>query len=79
MLKQYKNIDRINTAAKSVAATRFVKSKSDLFSYIANQTVIPNTDILTGTVDNRIEFHVYSNDTWISGNQNFISKSNPRI
>ena len=68
MLTQYKNIDRINTAAKSVAATRFVKSKSDLFSYIANQTVIPNTDILTGTVDNRIEFHVYSNDTWISGN-----------
>ena len=68
MLTQYKNIDQIKTSTKSLQASRFLKSKTDLFTYVSNQTVVPNTEILNDTIDNRIELHVYSDEAWISGN-----------
>ena len=54
MLTQYKNIDQIKTSTKSLQASRFLKSKTNLFTYVSNQTVVPNTEILNDTVDNRI-------------------------
>ena len=68
MLTQYKNIDQIKAPGKSLVATRFPTVKSQLFSYDANQTVTPNTNIINVDESNRIEFHVYSDDTWLSGN-----------
>ena len=76
MLTQYKNIDQIETSTKSLQASRFLKSKTDLFTYVSNQTVVPNTEILNDTVDNRIELHVYSDKSWISGDHKILFQDN---
>jgi len=76
MLTQYKNIDQIKTSTKSLQASRFLKSKTDLFTYVSNQTVVPNTEILNDTVDNRIELHVYSDESWISGDHKIQFQDN---
>jgi hypothetical protein len=68
MLTQYKNIDQIQSAEKSVSATRIDKSKSDFFSYDKNTRVRQVPDIVKQADDIRVEFHVYSNDAWITGN-----------
>ena len=68
MLKQYKNIDQIQTATKSISANRIDASKSNLLSYDADARVQPVLDILKQTSDIKVELHVYSADNWISGN-----------
>jgi len=67
MLTQYKNIEQIRNASKSITADRIDKTKSEFFSYDVLRTA-PVPDILKQTDFNRIEFHVYSGDTWITGN-----------
>ena len=68
MLNQYKNIDQIKSATQSVSGERIVRTKSEFASYDLVEPVYLNTDIINVSNDNRIEFHVYSNDTWLTGN-----------
>lgn len=68
MLTQYKNIDQIQTATKSVSAERIAKNKSEFFSYDKNTRVVQVPEITNQRDDIRIEFHAYSNDSWITGN-----------
>lgn len=68
MITQYKNIDQIQTATKSVSATRLEKSKTDLLSYSATNRISQVPQITSPTNDLRTEFHVYSGDSWITGN-----------
>jgi hypothetical protein len=68
MLTQYKNIDQINSATKSVTASRIAKSKTDLFSYNAESRVYPVTELLQTNSITQIELHVYSGGNWITGN-----------
>ena len=68
MLKQYKNIEQIKSARKSITAQRLPVSKQQFFANDGNQTYVPNTNIITNDQYNRIELHVYTDETWISGN-----------
>jgi hypothetical protein len=68
MLKQYKNIDQIKTAEKSISATRIDTSQSDFFSYDKNNRIQQIPEITNQADDIRIEFHAYSDDTWVTGN-----------
>jgi hypothetical protein len=68
MLTQYKNIKQIQTASGSISAERLSKNKTEFVSFDDNEAVYFNTDILRRTDDSRLELHVYSNETWITGN-----------
>ena len=68
MLTQYKNIEEIKNSTKSVSADRIAKTKSEFFSYDANERVVPVPEISQQSEDIRVELHVYSDDTWITGN-----------
>jgi len=65
MLTQYKNINDLQFG-KSFSAVRF--GASDLVSYSRDLKYYANDNILKETTDRRIELHLYSNDTWITGN-----------
>ena len=67
MLTQYKNIDQILQATASLSAERLPISKTQYVSTFKNESVKFNTDITTQGIDNKIELHVYSNDSWITG------------
>jgi len=67
MLTQYKNITQ-NLNAKSFSAERIDQTKSDFVSYDANQAILQNDEILNVSKDSKIELHVYSGDTWLTGN-----------
>jgi hypothetical protein len=67
MLTQYKNIDQIQTAPASVSAERIDNKKLQFVSYDVNKSIYFNTDITTQTDASRIEIHVYSGDSWITG------------
>ena len=69
MLTQYKNIDTILNSKNSVSAERFNKNIQSKFEYVdVNKPLSDNIDV--NAADTTLEFHVYSNDTWISGNHN---------
>jgi hypothetical protein len=68
MITQYKNIDQIQTATKSVIATRLEKSKTDLLSYSADERISRVPQLTSPTDSSRIELHIYSGDSWITGN-----------
>jgi hypothetical protein len=68
MITQYKNIEQIQTATKSVSATRLEKSKTDLLSYSATNRISQVPQITSATNDLRTELHVYAGDSWITGN-----------
>ena len=67
MLDQYKNINEILTATKSVSAQRIPEIKRRLFGRETAGLVSLNTDITTQSDLNKIELHVYSGDIWITG------------
>ena len=68
MLNQYKNITEIRTAKEAVSAVRISRSKTEFLSYDFAEPVTLNTDLLSGSTSNQIEFHVYAGETWITGN-----------
>ena len=70
MLNQYKNIDQIMSADKSVSADRISKSKTEFLDFDANEQIFFNSDILKQDSGQQIELHVYANTTWITGNHN---------
>lgn len=73
MLSQYKNIKEIESATKSISADRIDKTKTEFFSYDPLR-VVPVPEILKQSDFNRIEFHVYAGDTWITGNHSVQSQ-----
>jgi hypothetical protein len=68
MLKQYKNIDQLNTTSKSISAERIDTSKTKFFSYDENTRIYQVPEIVNQLDDTRVEFHTYSGDAWITGN-----------
>ena len=68
MLSQYKNTVQINSAINSVSADRFDRTKSEFFAYDLQESIVSNKDIINVTDASRIEMHVYTADTWITGN-----------
>jgi hypothetical protein len=73
MITQYKNIDEIKSAKKAVQADRFGKLKRDLFAYDAINTYKPLPGITKG--DTRVEMHVYSDTSWITGNHKVVAQT----
>jgi len=70
MLSQYKNINDLQFG-KSFSAVRF--GASDLVSYSRDLKYYSNTEILNEIDDRRIELHLYSNDTWLTGNHKVVT------
>jgi hypothetical protein len=68
MLNQYKNITDIKSTTKSISAERIDRTKLDVVTYSTQQPIFFNNDIINSTNDSRIEFHVYVDDAWITGN-----------
>jgi hypothetical protein len=68
MLSQYKNTAQINSATNSVSADRFDRTKTEFFAYDLQESIVSNKDIINVTDASRIEMHVYTVDTWITGN-----------
>jgi hypothetical protein len=75
MLTQYKNIKQINSASGSISAERLSKNKTEFVSFDAEEAIYYNVDILQRTNDSRLELHVYSNNTWITGNHKIQTES----
>ena len=67
MLTQYKNIDQILQATGSVSVDRIPTVKTRFTSALKSSPTKFNTAITTQTDDSKIELHVYSNETWITG------------
>jgi hypothetical protein len=62
MLTQYKNINEIQNSNKAITAKRFTDEEISLFKY-----TVPKIDWgISGNY--RTELHVYSGDTWVTGN-----------
>ena len=68
MLNQYKNINQIKSTKKSISGERIDRSKTEFVSYDSNEATYFNDDIVNVTDDNRIELHVYTGDSWLTGN-----------
>lgn len=68
MLYQYKNTSEITAAKNSLSADRFDRTKSEFFAYDLQESIVSNKDIINVTDASRIEMHVYTSDTWITGN-----------
>lgn len=68
MLSQYKNINDIINATASLSAERLPDIKRNFLSFDATDQTLYNTSITSQSEKNRIELHVYSNETWITGN-----------
>jgi len=75
MLTQYKNIDQILQATGSVSAERIPSIRAQHLSRDRNNLIQFNTEITTQTENQKIEIHVYSNDTWITGNHHVVSRN----
>jgi hypothetical protein len=73
MLKQYKNIDE-NQNAKSFSAERFDRTKLNLISYDTDAAYYVNNNIITD-VNSKLELHVYSGETWLTGNHSVQAKN----
>tara|TARA_R100000908_G_scaffold351_1_gene169 strand:+ start:14372 stop:18511 length:4140 start_codon:yes stop_codon:yes gene_type:complete len=71
MLKQYKNLDEILNADKSISGNRIQEKSRSLLSYPLNNRIEFNPSISPGAqlydYNNQMELHVYSDQTWISG------------
>ena len=69
MLTQYKNINQIEASKKSISAERFSANELQLLAYPTSTNKYPIIpDITNNSGDTRLELHVYSNQTWITGN-----------
>jgi len=64
MLTQYKNIDQILTANSSISAERY--STLDIADFQTSIEFDPS--ILNQSGSSRLELHIYSGQTWITGN-----------
>jgi hypothetical protein len=70
MLNQYKNIENILAAKKSLSATRIQQIKLDNANIETQNSVLFDSDLINKST---VEFHVYSGETWITGNHRINS------
>ena len=68
MLNQYKNINEIKSTKQSISGERIDRSKTEFVSYDSNDATYFNDDIINVTDDSRVELHVYTGDSWLTGN-----------
>ena len=68
MLKQYKNIEQINSATESVSGERISKAKTNFFSYGQDTRVVQVPELSSQASNVKIELHAYAGDSWITGN-----------
>ena len=68
MLDQYKNTAQIQSRNGSVSAERLSQRKTKFLSFSADESIYFNPAISSQGVGSRTEFHVYNNNTWITGN-----------
>ncbi len=73
MLTQYKNIEEIRSAKKAVQADRYGQLKRNFFAYDAVNTYKTLPSITKG--DTRVEMHVYSDTSWITGNHKVVAQT----
>ena len=66
MLKQYSNINEILTAEQSLSAQRLQPQDRNVLLYPPNR--IDFNPALYPNPNQKIEMHVYANDSWITGN-----------
>ena len=67
MLTQYKNINQIKSAKKSISADRIDRTKAEFLAYDIQESVYSNVSIINGLDSSKIEMHVYAGDSWITG------------
>lgn len=67
MLTQYKNIEQILAAQGAVSAQRYPQTLLNLFE-TNYYSYITDPGIALQTTDYRTELHIYSGETWITGN-----------
>ena len=67
MLTQYKNIEQILSAQGAVSAQRYPQTLLNLFE-TNYYSYISDPGIALQTTDHRTELHIYSGETWITGN-----------
>jgi len=67
MLTQYKNIEQILAAQGAVSAQRYPQKLLNLFE-TNYYSYISDPGIALQTTDYRTELHIYSGETWITGN-----------
>jgi hypothetical protein len=65
--EQYKNNDQILTSEKSISGERISKTKSSFFDFDSEERVFFTPEILQKNENQRVEFHIYSDQTWLSG------------
>jgi len=70
MLNQYKNIENILAEKKSLSATRIQQIKLDNANIETQNSVLFDSDLINKST---VEFHVYSGETWITGNHRINS------
>ncbi len=69
MLTQYKNITQIDASRNSISGQRFTTHQLDLVSYPTFTQKYPIVNsIVENDGDTRLELHVYSSESWITGN-----------
>ncbi len=75
MLSQYSNIEQIKTTNTALVGERFTVDESALLKYPIARPKYPNVNGLSDdNLDTRIELHLYSNETWITGNHTVQQK-----
>ena len=70
MLTQYKNLNQILNSSAAISGDRFTLTDHNLFDNVAALT--PVYDIVRSS----IEMHIYSNQTWLSGNHGVDATEN---
>ena len=73
MLSQYSNINQILNSKESLNARRLNPIDYELLTY-PDYRISYNSQ-LNSTSTQKVEFHVYSNDTWITGNHSIQASS----
>ena len=71
MLSQYKNIEQILAAQGAIAAQRYPQTLLNLFEF-GNLSFIPDPGISSQAINYRTELHIYSGETWITGNHQML-------
>ena len=66
MLTQYKNLNQILNASASLSGDRFDSTDHNLVDNAASLTPVYNI------TNYQTELHIYSNQTWLSGNHGVI-------
>jgi hypothetical protein len=77
MLTKFKNIDKILSATKATQGQHFLDKEIGLFTSAAKKFAWKNNFFNLGKTTSTVELHVYSGDTWLTGNHrtNFKTKN----